>query len=286
MTRASSASASSNAFCGSPLPFSLFSLFFDRSIDVRQEAQRRVSRETRLEEEETRKRRAEKADEEENRLTVVNREKNKTCARALCSKFPAINTWVFFSRFSSITGCSSSSSFPLSKISHQPLLDLPVQPAQVLDVRGPSGAPVLGQEAGEGAGSEEGRRLLIVLVLQQRLLLRSGRGRGRSGRSRAHGEPCAAAPSELLLGEEGGRGSRGNREGKFRVRKKTERERARRKRRIERKERNERKKRKKTRKENEKTKGTTTDLVDHLPQRARRRRPGHPDDEPAPAAAE
>ena len=96
VTRASSASASSNAFCGSPLSFSLFSLFFDRSIDVRQEAQRRVSRETRLEEEETRKRRAEKADEEENRLTVVNREKNKTIARALCSKFPAINTWFFF----------------------------------------------------------------------------------------------------------------------------------------------------------------------------------------------
>ena len=170
MTRASSASASSNAFCGSPLPFSLFSLFFDRSINVRQEAQRRVSRETRLEEEEARKRRAEKANEEENRLTVVeSRKKQNLCSRSLF-EISGDQYLVFFSRFSSITGCSSSSSFPLSKFSHQPLLDLPVQPAQVLDVRGPSGAPVLGQEAGEGAGSEEGRRLLIVLVLQQRLL--------------------------------------------------------------------------------------------------------------------
>ena len=57
--------------------------------------------------------------------------------------------------------------FPSSfekKNSHQPLLDLPVQPAQVLDIRGPRGAPVLGQEAREGAGREEGRRLLLLLL--------------------------------------------------------------------------------------------------------------------------
>ena len=65
-----------------------------------------------------------------------------------------------------------------------------MQPAQVLDVRGARSAPVLGQEAGEGAGREE-RRLLLLQVL----LLRSGR---RSWGSRADREPGAAAEGELL----------------------------------------------------------------------------------------
>ena len=77
----------------------------------------------------------------------------------------------------------------LPKNSHQPLLDLPVQPAQVLDVRGARDAPVLGEEAGEGAGRQE-RRLLGGSDSELLLLGRGGR--------RAHREPGAAAEGELL----------------------------------------------------------------------------------------
>ena len=67
-----------------------------------------------------------------------------------------------------------------------------MQPAQVLDVRGARDAPVLGEEAGEGAGRQE-RRLLGGSDSELLLLLLLGRG----GR-RAHREPGAAAEGELL----------------------------------------------------------------------------------------